>query len=360
MLVICPHPEGLAPGQRLKYEQYFRHFEEAGVEVIVKPFESMGFWNVKFKKGYGAIAAKVFWTIIAYIQRFFLLFSIPRYDVVYVFLWVTPFGPPIFEWFTAKLAKRMIYDIDDLIFLKNTSYDSKLVDALKGKNKPKFLMKHADHVITCTPFLTEYALQFNPDTTDISSTINTDLYRQKTDYSLREGKLVLGWSGSKSTAKYLRLLEPVFAELKKQIDFKIVMMGDADFTLPGYEVEAMDWREEIETKTINRFDIGLYPLPNEQWVYGKSGLKALQYMATGVPTVATAIGANYRVMETGVSGFLVETPEQWIERILQLAKDEQLRRYIGTNAHERVEKSYSVRANAPVYVGILQKVLNSK
>ena len=360
VLFICPHPENVAPGQRLKYEQYFDYLRQSGFEITVRPFESSRFWNIKFKRGAVIFFEKAFWTILGYIQRFFLLFSIPRYDVVYVFLWVTPFGPPFFEWLAAKLSKKMIYDIDDLIFLKNTSLESKLIDSLKGRRKPVFLMKKADHVITCTPYLDEFVRKYNQQTTDISSTINTDKYVPKKDYSINKNKIVLGWSGSVSTTKHLRVLEPVFQKLKEEgVPFKLLAMGDETFRIDGIEIEALSWKESYEIDVISRFDIGLYPLPDKQWVYGKSGLKALQYMAAGIPTVATAIGTNFRIMENNVNGFLVKSESEWIEALKLLMKDEALRKRIGAKGREIVEKKFSINANKDVYKGILLKVINS-
>jgi glycosyltransferase involved in cell wall biosynthesis len=360
ILFICPHPENVAPGQRLKYEQYFDYLRQSGFELTIKPFESTRFWKIKFKRGPFIFLEKIFWTIIGYIKRFFLLFSIPGYDVVYVFLWVTPLGPPFFERLVAKISKKMIYDIDDLIFLKNTSMESRFIDSLKGRKKPVFLMKKADHVITCTPYLDEFVRKYNPETTDISSTINTEKYLPKKDYSIDKDKIILGWSGSVSTTIHLKVLEPVFQKLKEEgIPFKLLAMGDERFYIEGIEIEALPWKESYEIDVISRFDIGLYPLPDKQWVYGKSGLKALQYMAAGIPTVATAIGTNFRIIENNVNGFLVTTESEWIEALKLLMKDEATRRRIGEKGREIVATKFSINANKDVYKGILLKVINS-
>ena len=79
-------------------------------------------------------------------------------------------------------------------------------------------------------------------------------------------------------------------------------------------------------------------------------------MALGIPTVATAIGCNDRVIEDGVSGFLVSTPEQWKAKLSQLLCDPQLRRTVGRNARERVERFYSVDANKNTYLSIFESV----
>ena len=106
-------------------------------------------------------------------------------------------------------------------------------------------------------------------------------------------------------------------------------------------------------EVINRFDIGVYPLPDEQWVLGKSGLKALQYMAAGIPTVATAIGTIFRIIKSGENGFLVNSNEEWKQVLTDLMTNENLRREVGVKAADTVEKGYSINATKHVYLRIL-------
>jgi glycosyltransferase involved in cell wall biosynthesis len=353
MLVICPHPVGYAPGQRLKYEQYFDFFKEEGYDITVSPFMSERFQKIVYSKG--KVGQKIFWTLVGYFRRIRDLFRIRKYDVVYTFLWVAPFAPPVFEKLTRKLAKRMIYDIDDLVFLNPPSSKNPLVHYLRSPKNHISLMRSADHVITCTPYLDKFVRRYNQNTTDISSTINTSLYHPKKDYAVKE-KFIIGWSGSHSTSKYLHLLDEVFQNLAKQHSFKLLVMGDETFQLEGVEVEALPWKEEYEVAVLNRFDVGVYPLPNEEWVLGKSGLKALQYMALGIPTVATGIGTIFRIVEDQENGFLVETKKEWEERLVELMYNQDLRKKIGSKAVEKVERHYSVNANKKVYLSILNEL----
>jgi glycosyltransferase involved in cell wall biosynthesis len=353
ILVICPHPVGYAPGQRLKYEQYFDTFREAGYDITVSPFMSEVFQKIVYKKG--KFLQKAFWTFAGYLRRVYDLFRIRKYDVVYTFLWVVPFAPPVFEKLTRKLARKMIYDIDDLVFLNPPSSTNPLIHYLRSSKNHISLMKSADHVITCTPYLDSFVRKYNQNTTDISSTINTDLYRPKTDYSVKE-KFIVGWSGSHSTSKYLHLLDDVFRELVKTHSFKLLVMGDENFSLEGVEVEALPWKESYEVEVISRFDIGVYPLPDEEWVLGKSGLKALQYMSVGIPTVATGIGTIFRIINNSENGFLVNTNEQWKSVLSSLMDDQQLRECVGRKAADTVEKNYSINANKSVYLSILEEL----
>jgi len=355
LLVICPHPVGYAPGQRLKYEQYFEIFKANGYDVTVSPFMSEKFQKLVYDKG--RYPEKIFWTIAGYLRRIFDLFRIRMYDAVYVFLWVAPFAPPLFEMLTRKLARRMVYDIDDLVFLNPPSSSNPLVHYLRSPKNHISLMKSADHVITCTPYLDQFVRKYNQHTTDISSTINTNLYRPKTNYEVR-AKFIIGWSGSHSTSKYLHLLDDVFKELAKKYSFKLLVMGDAGFTLNGVEVEALPWNEKYEVEVISRFDIGVYPLPNEEWVLGKSGLKALQYMALGIPTVATDIGTIHRIIRNGENGFLVSSEDEWKTTIESLMNDQCLRQKTGKQGSLTVEELYSINANKEKYLTILNSLTN--
>lgn len=350
ILVLCPHPVGYAPGQRLKYEQYFDIFKENGYEVTVSPFMSETFQKLVYKKG--MVVQKIFWTMAGYAKRIGDLFRIHNYDIVYAFLWVAPFAPPLFEKLTRKLAKKMVYDIDDLVFLNPPSSTSPLIHYLRSPKNHISLMKSADHVITCTPYLDQFVRKYNSNTTDISSTINTDVYLPKTNYAIKD-KFTIGWSGSHSTSKYLHLLDEVFLELAKKYSFKLLVMGDENFRLGGVEVETLPWKEEYEVDVISRFDIGVYPLPDEEWVLGKSGLKALQYMAAGIPTIATGIGTIFRIIENGHNGFLVNTDDEWKQVLIQLLENENLRKRVGKAAADTVESKYSINANKMTYLAIL-------
>ncbi|RYD96687.1 MAG: glycosyltransferase [Sphingobacteriales bacterium] len=356
ILFVNPYPHDKAPSQRLKYEQYYDHFRAAGYDIEWSCFYDDEAWKVIYKPGHYAGKAMAF--VRGYARRLRDLFRLKKYDAVYIHLWVTPIRPAFFEWLYSKVAKKIIYDIDDLVFLKEASHIAWWKGMLKSRKKPVYLMKVAKHVITCTPFLDEFARKYNPNTTDISSTINTDAYVPVNQYR-NDHKLVLGWSGSHSTVVYLYLLNDVLQELAKTHDFKLLVMGSTKYHLEGVDYEAVEWTREREIPTLQKFDIGLYPLHLEdQWVMGKSGLKALQYMALGIPTVATGLGANHRVIQDGVSGYLVKTKEEWLEKLKLLLENPEERRRVGTAAHDRVEALYSIRENAPVYLRILDRVVN--
>ncbi|UAY52223.1 glycosyltransferase family 4 protein [Ferruginibacter albus] len=354
MLVICPHPENIAPGQRLKYEQYFEHWRSNGYDVKVSPFFSERMQSILYTKG--RIPEKIYWVIRGYLKRIREFFTLQRYDLVYIFLWVTPFGLPVMEKLFVSKNTHVVYDIDDAIFLKTKSLTNRLADFIKGRSKPFFMMKHAKHVIACTPFLTDVAKKYNERVTDISSTINTHTYQPVNSYQ-NDHVLTLGWSGSHSTSQFLYLLKDILIELNNRKPFKLLVMGDPHFKINELDMQAIKWTNEDEIPTLQKFDIGLYPLPlDSDWVLGKSGLKALQYMAVGVPVVATAIGANYRIIENNKTGILVKTKEEWLTALEYLMDNPSTRQSIGLSGRNNVVDNYSIDANAPVYLSILNTV----
>ncbi len=355
ILFVAPYPFDKAPSQRLKYEQYYPYFEKAGYEITTSSFMDMAFWNVVYKHGF--FFQKIIHTLLGYVRRTRDLFRIRQYHIIYIHLWVTPFGLPFFEWLFCLFAKQVIYDIDDMIFLGHSSSANKKSQFLKGKAKAIFLMKNAGHIITCTPLLDKFARKYNSNTTDISSTINTEVYVPRTDYSFAS-KPVLGWSGSISTSKYVYLLKDVFLELKKEFDFTVLVIGNPDIKIEGVDIVAVPWKNETELPDLMKIDIGMYPLPDEPWVYGKSGLKALQYMALGIPTIASAIGANFRIINNGENGFLVKNNAEWIAALRKLLKDHALREKLGKAGRMTVEQSFSLHSNKDKYLDAMESLLN--
>jgi glycosyltransferase involved in cell wall biosynthesis len=356
ILIVCPHPKGVAPGQRLKYEQYIDSWIQNGYDVEINSFMSMRLWDIAYKKGF--LIEKIILTISGYLRRVFILPKLSNYDLVYVFLWVTPFGTNMFEKIYRLFSKRILYDIDDLVYHKDhKSEANSFMSFLKGRGKPIYLMKKSDHVITCTPHLDNFVRQFNLNTTDISSTINTDLYKPVNDYSNKK-TLVIGWSGSHSTSKYIHIIKDVLIKLSKKYSLKIHVIGDTEFKLEELDnIVVIPWSEETEVSELQKFDIGIYPLPNEEWVLGKSGLKALQYMALGIPTVATAIGANFRIIEDDISGKLVNTDAEWEDALTKYIIDAELRKSHGIEARKRVEELYSVQVNKLKYLKVLKDLV---
>lgn len=352
ILILCPYPTGYVPGQRLKFEQYYSNWRENGFDLEISPFISERTQNILYKKGH--LAEKIWGTIGGYARRIRDIFRMPGYDIVYIFLWATPFGPPATEWLIRKLAKKLIYDIDDLVYIIKTSKYNKFIKPLKSPTKINFLIRSSDHVLVSTDELVAYSKKLNKNLSLIPATIDVKKYPYPIEHEA--DIVVIGWSGSQTTSKYLHLIDGVLRHISRKYPVKIMIMGDDDFVLDGVDIELLHWTAETEIANIQKFDIGLHPLPDEQWAYGKSGGKLVQYMAGGLPIVATAIAPNYKVIKEGYNGFLVKEEHEWIEKLELLIKDKQLRIQMGRNSRKFAEEHSSVEANAHKYLTVFNEL----
>lgn len=356
MLVLCPFPQGVAAGQRLKYEQYFDDWSHAGYDIDVSCFMDMAMWNVVYQPGH--YLSKILGVLRGTVRRIADLFRVHRYDVVYVFMWVTPFGTTVMEHIVRARSKRLIFDVEDNVLVgqslpKNYNANA-LIQFLKGSNKANYLIRTADHVITSSPFLNETCLKINERKccTYISSSVDTDRFLPTTSYS-NEKPVVIGWTGTVSSKIYLEMLGNVFLELARRVPFKLKVIGNFDFELPGVDLEVVRWSEAREVADMQTLDIGVYPLPKDSWVLGKSGLKAIQYMAFGLPCVATDVGTTPLLITHRVNGMLVNTEEEWVATLEELVRNPELRQRLGTSARLDAVAKYSTRAIAALYRNVI-------
>lgn len=302
----------------------------------------------------GHFITKVMGTLAGMARRTVDLVRLPRYDAAYVFLWVTPLGPPIFERLVRALTPTLIYDIDDNIHIGqeiDVRYNpNPILRFLKGRKKPIYLMTNADHVITSAPFLEDEAKRFNRAgrATYITSSVDTDHFVPRAKRP-DNPKVVIGWTGTFSSRPFLDMIAPMLRQLARRRDFEFRIVGNFDYEMPGVDLKVVRFDKAREIEDLNHFDIGVYPLPDEPWVYGKSGLKAIVYMAMGLPVVASAVGTTPLLFEKGDIGAMVRTDEEWIAALTALIDSEDERRAKGRNARQVAVDNYSRQAVADQY-----------
>jgi len=359
MLVLCPYPFGVAAGQRLKFEQYYDDWRRDGWRIEIAPFMDADLWLVAYERGH--FLKKAAGTARGYARRFRDMLRVGRYDLVYCFMYVTPLGSSFFERLTRRLAKRLVYDIEDnvLTTLNRTAADhNPVLRITRGLGKTRFLIRTADHVITSSPFLNDTCIAINERKacTYISSSVDVGRFVPANDYC-NENIVVLGWTGTFSTRIYLDLLRPVFQRLAGRRKFRLRIIGNFDYDLPGVDLEVLRWTVEREVNDLQGIDIGVYPLPVDEWVTGKSGLKAIQYMAFGLPCVATAVGTTPMIIRDGENGLLVRTEDEWLAALERLIDDPALRRRLGEQARADAVARYSTKAVAANYRAVLRSVM---
>ena len=362
MLVLCPFPEGVAAAQRLKFEQYYDDWRLAGWDVVVTPFMDRDLWRVLYEPGFWP--AKIVGVVKGYLRRVRDLFRIPTFDLVYCHMYVTPIGTSAFERMTRALARKLVFDVEDNVVEQVrrdwSVHPNKLLRAVRGTGKYRYLLREADHVITSSPALNEICLGFNHRRacTYVSSSVDSDRFIPANRYSNDQG-VTIGWTGTFSSRPFLDLLRPVFQKLAQSREFRLRVIGNFDYDLPGVDLEVVRWTAEREVEDLQAIDIGVYPLPADDWVSGKSGLKAIQYMMVGLPCVATEVGTTPLIIRHGENGMLVRTDDDWLEALTALIDDPGLRRRLGEQARRDAEARYSTRAIAREYRKVLASVMES-
>lgn len=356
MLVLCPYPQGTAAGQRLKYEQYFADWRAAGWEIEVSGFMDLNTWNVVWEKGH--LAHKAIAALRGYWRRLGDLLRMPRYDLVYVYMWVTPFGPPVFERLARARAKALVYDMEDAAFADRMGgrdiNPNAIVNWLRGPAKARYLIREADHVITTTDYSNDYCLGLNRRRacTVIPSSVDTDRFRPATLYS-NDKTIVIGWTGTFSTRPYLDLLRGVFQRLAARHRFRLRVIGNFEYELPGVDLEVIRWNAEDEVEQLQALDIGVYPLRFDEWEKSKAGLKAIQYLAFALPCVCTDTGNTPAIIRDGENGLLVKSEAEWEAALEQLLLDPALRRRLGEAGRRDAVARHSLQAIAARYRAVL-------
>jgi glycosyltransferase involved in cell wall biosynthesis len=161
------------------------------------------------------------------------------------------------------------------------------------------------------------------------------------------GAVTIGWIGSPISAAYLPDVLPALDAVRKKVPVRFIFVGPGPVHLGDLPAEVREWTEETEVEEIQRFDIGIMPLPDNPVTRGKSGYKLVQYLACGRPAVASPVGVNSTILSHGVDGFLASDSQQWIDALTRLSLDPSLRRTMGEAGRAKVETRYSVQVTAP-------------
>jgi glycosyltransferase involved in cell wall biosynthesis len=269
------------------------------------------------------------------------------------------FGPPLFEWLLARVVRRpIVFDLDDAVWVPYVSptYGAALSRLLKAPSKTHFTLGAASRVIAGNAFIADYARRFNSRIDVIPTVVDTERFyplpRPPHDVP------VLGWIGTHSSLQYLRAIVPALQRLAARRHFILRIVG-GELEAPGVTVENVRWSLEREIADFQSLDIGLYPLVEDAWSVGKSGFKAVQYMACGLPVVASPVGVATEMIRDGDNGFLVRNEDEWVERLEQLIDDVALRRFVGAQGRRDAVERWSLRAQAPRFVAAVRAAMEA-
>ena len=274
-------------------------------------------------------------------------------NALWVYAELFPYLPAAFERLAFSPRIPVIYDFDDAFFHQYDGAQHPLVRRLlAGKLEP--LLRGAAACACGNAYLQDYAARFCDRTIILPTVVDTDAYRPLSDKS--STPLRIGWIGTPSTWAYARPLMPLLAELAAEHDIRVSVVGAgaAAETDRFAGLDLIDWREDTEIAEVQRMDIGVMPLPDQVWTRGKSGYKLIQYMACGLPVVASPVGVNAEIVVDGETGILVRDEDEWRRAITTLINDAVLRRRMGEAGRARVEARYSLDHCVPKMVQLFR------
>lgn len=339
-----------AAATRYRLAQFARPLADRGIVLSIRPFLNSELFKVLYQRG--AMLRKALLLSGSVMRRVKDLLLLKEAQVVLVQREAMIFGPPLFEWLAVRVFKRpLVLDLDDATYVSYTSPTyGRLGKTLKWFTKTDDLISWASVVICGNRAIAEYAESKGAVTRIIPTVVDTDVFRPES--RSRREELVLGWVGTHSTFPYLEAIFPVLQELAQAHRFKLKIVGAGKdvVAVAGIEVENLEWKLEREVADFQSFDIGLYPIDRtlyaEKWAAGKSGFKAIQYMAVGIPFVAAPVGAMQDIGEASVTHFHAATNDEWRDALAQLLSGPALRERMGAAGRSHVVQHYSLPQQA--------------
>ena len=329
--------------QRFRFEQYWDILNSEN-KVRFQSFLYESEFAILYTQG--NTFRKTFGILKGFARRFLLLFSVYKYNKIFIHREASPIGPPIFEWIIAKIfRKQLVYDFDDAIWLSNTSTENKIVSILKCHWKVAKICKWSWKVTCGNDFLCDFSKQFNPNTIYIPTTLNLDEVGFPKTQCLKPNAFPkIGWTGTHSTLKYLQAIVPILQELQSEIDFNFILIADKNPDLELKNYTFIPWNKKTEWEDLQKIDIGIMPLDNSDWEEGKCGFKAIQYMSLGIPAIASPTKANCMIIENGENGFICSNDSDWKQNLKLLIQNNELQAVFARKGRETIENRFSKSA----------------
>jgi len=279
--------------------------------------------------------------------------AVNSYDVIVIEKELVPWLP---FWIEHLLLKRChtpyIVDYDDALFHKYDQHRIKAVRWLYGK-KLDNVMKHASVVIAGNEYLAARARIAGSGNVCV---IPTAVPLRKYDVVSHSASCVftIGWIGTPSTSKYLKIVHKAIREIGDSGTVRLVAIGAGPLRLDGVAVERLAWSEDGEGRMLGACDVGIMPLTDSPWERGKCGLKLIQYMACGLPVVASPVGVNETLVNDGHNGFKASTTSEWVKALVYLLKNPSERSRMGAAGRKLVEAKYCTDVTGPMLLGVLR------
>jgi len=357
ILFLVAHRLGRSPGQRFRFEQYLDYLHKNGfqshISYLIDESDDDAFYSS------GRFFAKFRILLKSIRKRWHDLKLAKNFDIVFLYRDAIMLGTTFFEKRLKKLGIPIVIDFDDSIWLNDVSDGNRSLAFLKRPSKTPGIIKLCDTVFVGNKYLADFAAKYNTNVKIVPTTIDTEYYVpfEKTDHN----PVCIGWTGSSTTLKHLSMAVPVLKKIRKKygdkVYFKVISNEPLLADIEG--LENVKWKKETEISDLNKIDIGIMPLPDNQWTRGKCGFKGLQYMALEIPAVMSPVGVNNEIIDHGKNGFLATDDNDWYEKLCTFIDSFELRRRLGKEGRKTVIEKYSFNSQKDIYLNYFRELVNN-
>lgn len=338
---------------RVRAMQYTRILQSSGIEPEFLPLLSNEYLTLRYQRRNANRE-----TLSGYARRCSDLLNTARFELLWIEKELFPFAPYVIER-AALRGKPFVLDFDDAIFHNYDLSPRATIRRLLGQKIDR-LMADARIVIAGNGYLADRAARAGARNVErLPSAIDLSLYptpgvRQQVMEREPTQPFRIAWIGSPATAHYLEMLKPALQQLALRTRLELHVIGASAPEWPGVAAVSVPWSAETEAQSLSRCDAGVMPLSATPWEKGKCSFKLIQYMACGLPVVASPVGMNLDVVHPGRNGLLAATDQDWISALEQLAAQPDLRISMGEVGRAEVEQRYCIQVTGARLADLLR------
>lgn len=353
ILFLAPYPEFITPSQRFRFEHYLPDLKKNNIRFTYKSFIEGDDYKIIFQPGNAVKKGLII--LKGIIKRFFTLFTLGKYDYIYIHREAALLGPPVFEWIIAKVFdKKIIYDFDDAIWIPLSSDANPIAAKVKCPWKVAKICKWSYIVTAGNQFLADYAMRYCRDTRIIPTVVDTEQVHNG-NKNQDDNPLTIGWTGTFTNFIHLPLATNAIKGLQNKYSFEFLLIADKDPELKEVNYNFIKWDKKTEIRDLLKMHIGIMPLIHTDVQLGKCAFKAIQYMSLGIPAVVTPLGANCEVVDDGINGYWADNDTEWYDKLEKLILDKTLRIEMGKHARQKIEDRYSVNATRNLFLNLFKQ-----
>ena len=349
---LVPNILNTTPGQRVRIESWAKYLKDYGWTVDLYPFEDQALNEVLYKQGEALPKAQRM--LSCFYNQVKVILRKPPCDILFIYREASLVGPLIIERLAKRLNVPIVYDFDDPIFLTQKSTSSGWFSMLKFPQKTHSLFRLSDRIISINDIMGDYARKFNPAVSVVPNFVDPEIFRPADS---PHDEVRIGWSGSHSTMHNLKAIAEPLRRLQNKYAVPVRVVGNGNLEIEGVDLDVRQWTVKTEVSDLQDCSIGVVPLEESSGNQWKFFLKVVQYLAIGLPVVAQKAGSNSDVIKDGVNGFVVETEDEWYNRISLLIEDKDLRQRMSQAARQTALDHYSPQAQMPRVAQIFEEVL---